>query len=185
MYLEAIPRYSCCSTEFDLEVNEKECLGVVRPSGFWLTEMDLELDLDQGTTRYRFGREGWFTQSFVLYQEFLVVNNGSTKTSSSKYTKRVGAANSTGVFTTSWELQLPASQRHMTLEYEGIFTTDMILVDHGQVMANVCERGSCCRGQGWTVGSQELGLVDMVFVGLVFDRIMARRRDNHGAIAAI
>ena len=174
MYLEAIPRYSCCAMEFDLEVNEKECVGVARPSWFLSTEIDLELDLDEGTTRYRFGQEGWFAPSFVLYK---VTNDTNT----SNHAKCVGSADCTGVFTAGWELQLPASQRRMTLQYEGIVTTDMELIYHGHTMANVSERGCCCRGQGWMVGSKELGIVDMVFVGLVFDRIMAQRHHNQAS----
>ena len=168
MYLEAIPRYNCCVTEYHLELNEKECVGVARRDWFWSTQLEIEMDLDEGTTQYSFGQEGWFAQSFALHRV------------TRSHTKRVGAADSTGTVTTEYELRMPASQRRMTLRYEGYLTTDMELVYRDEVMARVCERGCCCGG--WAVGSKKLGLVDMMFVGLVFDSIMEHKRShNHGS----
>eukprot|EP00977_Amphora_coffeiformis_P017821 scaffold5950_cov263-Amphora_coffeaeformis.AAC.2 len=176
MYLEALPaRSPCCScvSEFELEVNDQKVIGSYEiPWGWGWQEVHVELDLEERTAQYSLEWGDWFGHS-LLWKDTTVSNEPV-----------VGVADATGVLTTYWELQLPSSGRRASLEYEGYFLTDMILLSRrGETLARVSERG-CCPGWGWQIATHgegraiDLNIEDAVFVGLVFDKIVSQRRQQ-------
>ena len=125
-------------------------------SGRWFDEgMDIR---GTGHRRYRFEKASWFGSHFQL-----VDNSGTV----------LAQADRSGFLTSRWTLQLNAADAELVSL--GFFNTGFGVVSEKQQLA-VVDRASGCNA-GWYVQSHEdMPVEDLLFTGLIFHTILARRR---------
>ena len=125
-------------------------------SGRWFDEgMDVRCT---GRRNLRFEKVSWLGSHFQL-----VGRDGTI----------LAQADRNGFLTSSWTLQLDAADAELVSL--GFFTTGYAVMAGSRKLA-VVDRSSGCDG-GWYVrGDESLRAEDLIFVGMIYHTILARRR---------
>ncbi len=157
MLLEAQAK-SCFSSVFLLKMNGR---SVGRFQARWASET-IDVALVE-RRRLRFEKVGWFGSHFKLIDE-------SDETT-------IGEADRSGLFTSSWNLELGGGP--MQMEREGWFATGYVVTGGKGQVARVDRAGACERG--WFVEGTGLREENLLLTGLVYHTIRRREASQHAA----
>jgi len=150
---------NCFSSTFVLKVNDK---AIGKFEGRFFSEgMDVYLT---GQRRFKFEKTGWMGSHFQLKDaetEAVLVETDRA-----------------GFFTSSWKLQL--SKTRAELRKAGFFSTAYEVCGRDEVLGRVDRNGVCERG--WHVENYgDLEAVDMILIGLIYQIVLNRQAQQHGA----
>jgi hypothetical protein len=152
MHLEAKPE-NCCSSIHVLKLDGRP---IGKYEGRWFSE---SLDIQMlGRRSLQLNNLAWFGSRFELCD----VERQAV----------LARAESTGILTTCWELQL--SQGPAQLVSAGFFSSGYIVQRGDDTIADVDRLGFC--ENGWSARSDDsLADTDLLLVGLIFHVIITRR----------
>lgn len=161
MYLEARAE-SCFSSTYVLK---RDGRAIGKFVGRWFSEsLDIQL---VGRRSLQFVNTVWLGSSFQLSDAA-----GETL---------FGSAERSGLFSTSWELQISTGPAQLVRA--GFFSCGYLLQQEGRALGQVDYHGACERG--WRVdGDDSLAETDLLLVGLVYHVIQHRRNQQHSSSAS-